>query len=308
MVSKFGSNDSVLLPSGDDAAIVAMPDGDVVVSTDMAVEGVHFRTDWSSPTHIGAKIAAQNVADIMAMGAYPTAMTVALAVPPATHVTWLEALAVGIEAVCKRHGVAVVGGDMSSSPNIVVSITVLGQRRGVRAVTRAGAQPGNIVAIAGALGHSAAGLACLLQGHHSPRNFVDAFLCPLPPVELGPVAAKAGATAMIDVSDGLISDLSHIAKASGIDIHLDPAALLPPPEMADLARALGASAREWVLTGGEDHALVAVFPAETPLPAGFRLIGKVSAPSTSPKVLYGTQPYAGKGGHDHFAPRATGGN
>lgn len=300
--SKFGSNKYVVLPSGDDAAVVDTPDGDVVISTDMAVEGVHFRTDWSTSIQIGQRITAQNFADIAAMGAAPVAMTVAVAVPVATHITWLEGLMVGIEAECKPLDVAVVGGDMSRSDAIVISITVIGHRRGLPAVTRAEAQAGDIVAIAGRVGYSAAGLACLLRGHRSPREAVDAYLTPKPPYAAGPIAAKAGATAMIDVSDGLIADVGHIARASAVHIDLNPKAVEPDSFLISLARNMAEDPRAWTLSGGEDHALVAVFPPTVKLPPPFRPLGKVLANDISGgKVTVGGESPVSSSGHDHFA-------
>jgi thiamine-monophosphate kinase len=299
---KFGHNKYVVLPSGDDAAIVDTPDGDVVIGTDMAVEGVHFRTDWSSPIQIGQRIAAQNFADIAAMGAVPVAITVALAVPVDTHITWIEGLMLGIEAESKPLGVAVVGGDLSRSDTKVIAITALGHRRGLPAVTRSEAAVGDVVAVAGRLGYSAAGLACLLRGHRSPREAVDAFQTPTPPYAAGPAAAKAGATAMIDVSDGLIADLGHIATASGVCIDLTAAGVEPDEFLLNLARNMAEDPRLWVLSGGEDHAIVAVFPPKKKLPPMFRPIGVVvAAEEGRPKVtIEGAVPVSTKG-NDHFA-------
>jgi len=302
MNSKFSKNEFVILGSGDDAAVVSMPDGDVVISTDMAVEGVHFRRDWSTPIEIGQRIAAQNLSDIAAMGAYPVALTVAIGVPVETEMSWLEALAVGIEEECKKVGASVVGGDLSRSANVVISVTAVGQRRGLPAITRSGARVGDVVAVAGRLGYSAAGLACLTRGHRSPREAVDAFVIPTPRYELGPIAAAAGVHAMIDVSDGLIADLRHIADASEVEIALDEAALQPTEFLSNLASALGEDADSWVLAGGEDHALVAVFAAETALPAGFRPIGRVEVMSQAEaRITLNGRDLSGLKGHDHFA-------
>ncbi|MEN9711565.1 MAG: hypothetical protein RL441_1557 [Actinomycetota bacterium] len=300
--SKFGDNKYVVIPSGDDAAVVDMPDGDVVIGTDMAVEGVHFRTDWSSSIQIGQRIAAQNFSDIAAMGAVPVAITVALAVPADTHISWIEGLMLGIEAECKPLGVAVVGGDMSRSDLKVISITAIGHRRGLPAVTRGEAAVGDIVAVAGRLGYSAAGLACLLRGHRSPREAVEAFQTPTPPYEAGPAAAKAGATAMIDISDGLIADLGHIAKASGVSIDLTAEGVEPDEFLLNLARNMAEDPRLWVLSGGEDHALVAIFPPKKKIPPMFRPIGVVTeAQEGGPLVtVEGTLPVSTKG-NDHFA-------
>jgi len=300
LARKFSQNSSVIVGSGDDAAVVAMPDGDVVVSTDLAVENVHFKRSWSSSTEIGQRIAAQNLSDICAMGAYPIALTVGVVIPKNTEVSFLEGLVVGIEEECKKVGASVVGGDLSSGSELTIAITVLGQRRGNPTVLRNGAKPGDEVFVAGNLGHSVAGLTCLQAGHVSPKEFVSAFRIPSPPYEIGPLAAKAGATSMIDVSDGLIADLGHIAAQSGVTLDVDSKSLKPSPEMVNVANAFGQDARIWVLTGGEDHALVATFPKGSQVPQGMRKIGEVTA-SSNGQVLVDGATFTHKTGHDHFA-------
>jgi thiamine-monophosphate kinase len=300
LAKKFSQNKSVIVGSGDDAAVVAMPDGDVVVSTDIAVENVHFKKAWSSATEIGQRIAAQNLSDIVAMGAYPTALTVGIVIPKSTEVSFLEGLVVGIEEECKKVGASVVGGDMSIGTELAIAITVLGQRRGNPTVLRNGAKVGDEVFVAGNLGLSIAGLTCLQAGHVTPKEFVSAFRIPSPPYEIGPLAAIAGATSMIDVSDGLVADLGHIAKQSGAVINLDSAALAPSAEMVNVAGAFGQDARMWVLTGGEDHALVATFAKGANVPEGMRKIGEVTE-SGAGQVLVDGAVFTHKSGHDHFA-------
>ncbi|MEY2673252.1 MAG: hypothetical protein RLZZ508_1129 [Actinomycetota bacterium] len=300
LAKKFSQNNSVIIGSGDDAAVVSMPDGDVVVSTDIAVENVHFKKSWSSSTEIGQRIAAQNLSDIAAMGAYPTALTVGLVVPKSTEVSFLEGLVVGIEEECKKVGASVVGGDMSSGTELAIAITVLGQRRKNPVVLRSGAKVGDEVFVAGNLGHSVAGLTCLQAGHVTPKEFVSAFRIPSPPYEVGPLAAIAGATSMIDVSDGLVADLGHIAKQSGVQINLDSNALTPSSEMTNVAQAFGQDAALWVLTGGEDHALVATFPKGAQVPNGMRKIGEVRQAGNG-EILVDGSIFTHKSGHDHFA-------
>jgi len=300
LAKKFSQNKSVILGSGDDAAVVAMPDGDVVVSTDIAVENVHFKKAWSSATEIGQRIAAQNLSDIVAMGAYPTALTVGIVIPKSTEVSFLEGLVVGIEEECKKVGASVVGGDMSIGTELAIAITVLGQRRGNPTVSRNGAKVGDEVFVAGNLGLSIAGLTCLQAGHVTPKEFVSAFRIPSPPYEIGPLAAIAGATSMIDVSDGLVADVGHIAKQSGVVINLDSTALVPSAEMVNVAGAFGEDAQIWVLTGGEDHALVATFAKGANVPEGMRKIGEVTE-SGAGQVLVDGAVFTHKSGHDHFA-------
>lgn len=300
LAKKFSQNSSVIIGSGDDGAVIAMPDGDVVVSTDIAVENVHFKKSWSSATDIGQRIAAQNLSDIFAMGAYPTALTVGVVIPKNTEVSFLEGLVVGIEEECKKVGASVVGGDLSSGDVLMIAITALGQRRGNPVVLRSGAKVGDEVFVAGDLGFSQAGLTCLQAGHVTPKEFVSAFRIPSPPYEVGPLAAKAGATSMIDVSDGLIADLGHIAQLSRVTINLDSSTLQPSAAMANVANAFGQNAQDWVLTGGEDHALVATFPKGTAIPIGMTKIGEVTEASEG-LVLVDGAVFTHKTGHDHFA-------
>ncbi|MBV9013034.1 MAG: thiamine-phosphate kinase [Pseudonocardiales bacterium] len=267
-----------VLGPGDDAAVLLAADGRVVVSTDVLVEGVHFRLDWSTPHHIGRKAVAANLADVAAMGAVPTALLVGLAVPGHTPVATVDSLTAGMRGEAGRAGAGIVGGDVVSSPQLVVSITALGGLQGRQPVTRSGARPGDVFGVCGRLGWSAAGLALLRRGLRSPRAVVGAHRVPRPPYRAGPQAAAAGATAMIDVSDGLLADAGHLAQASGVGIDIDSAALPVAGRLIEVAVALGASGtqvRHWVLTGGEDHALLACFPADGALPPGWRGLGVV---------------------------------
>src|SRR5262247_478198 len=201
---------------GDDAAVLAAPDGRVVATMDLLVEARHFRRDWSGPADIGGKAAARNLADVAAMGAAPVALLVGLATPGDLPVAWAQDLAAGIAAECARTGATVVGGDVSSADTIMLAVTALGDLAGREPVTRAGARPGDVLAIAGVLGDSAAGLALLEAEHTEPAALIAAHRRPRPPYAAGPEAARLGATSMIDVSDGLLADLGHIAAASGV--------------------------------------------------------------------------------------------
>ncbi len=258
VTARLPQTDAVLVGPGDDAAVVAAPDGRVVATTDVLVEGVHFRRDWSTGYDVGRKAAAANLADVAAMGGVGTALLVGLAAPAGLPLQWALDLADGLRDECQLVGAAVVGGDTVTADQVVVSVTALG--RVERWVTRAGAQAGDLVVVAGRLGHSAAGLRLLQEGV-TEGPLVDAHRRPAPPYAAGPLLAAAGATALCDVSDGLVNDLGHIALASGVRIDLDRAALDDPDvELSD------------VLTGGEDHALVATVPAPV---AGCRVIGRV---------------------------------
>lgn len=287
-----------LLGPGDDAAVLAAEDGRVVVSTDMLTEGVHFRLDWSSADDIGRKAAAVNLADIAAMGAVPTGLVVAVGCPGETPVAVVEGLATGLADEARRAGAGIVGGDLVTARQLVVSVTVLGDLQGRAPVERGGARDGNVLAVCGRLGWAAAGLAVLGRGFGSPAAVVGAHRVPEPPYAAGPDAARAGATAMIDVSDGLLVDAGHLAAASEVGIDIDTSTLEMPQRLADVASALGADLRHWVLTGGEDHALLATFPPGTAPPSGWSVIGAVG-PGNG--VGVDGEPYDGAGGWSHFA-------
>ncbi len=228
LTSRLTTTPAVRIGPGDDAAVVTAPDRRVVASTDILLEGRHFRRDWSTAYDVGRKAAAQNLADIAAMGAVPTAILLGLVVPAELPATWPTELMDGLRDECQVAGAAVVGGDVVRGDTITVAITALGDLRNQEPVTRAGAQPGDVVAVTGWLGWSAAGHAVLSRGFRSPRAFVEAHRRPEPPYHAGPAAAGLGATAMTDVSDGLVADLGHIAEASKVRIDLRSAGYRHP--------------------------------------------------------------------------------
>ena len=261
---------------GDDAAVVDAPDGRIAVSTDMLVEGRHFRLDWSSPHDVGRKAIAQNAADIEAMGARVSAFVVGFGAPAATSATQVAELGDGMWAEAGLLGAAIVGGDLVASPQWVVAVTALGDLGGRDPVLRSGARPGSVIAVAGELGRSAAGLRLFSAGIDEFEDLRRRHLVPRPPYGQGVVAARAGAQAMTDVSDGLLADLGHIAKASGVTINLDREALRADvEEVTAAAQAVDIDPWTLVLGGGEDHALVACFPNAPP--PGWRVIGSVTA-------------------------------
>ncbi len=290
---------ATLLGPGDDAAVLAAADGRVVACTDMLVEGMHFRLDWSTPHQAGRKAVAANLADVAAMGAVPTGLLVALACPGHTPAATVQAMFDGMWEEAGRVGAGVVGGDVVSAPKIIISVTALGDLQGRAPIARSGARPGEVLAMCGRLGWAAAGLAVLSRGFRSPMTVVGAHRVPEPPYDAGPWAAVAGATAMIDVSDGLLADLGHIAKASGVSIDIDSAALTIPRRLVEVASALGADPRHWVLTGGEDHALLASFPPRIVLPSEWTIIGAVRE---GRGVTVDGNPYQGPAGWTHFTP------
>jgi thiamine-monophosphate kinase len=297
IVARLETGAAGVLGPGDDAAIVAAPDRRVVVSTDVLVEGRHFRRDWASAADIGHRAAAANLADIAAMGAVPTALLVALCVPTDLEAEWAEELAGGLSAEARLVGAGVVGGDLSSSPTLTIAVTALGDLQGRDPVLRSGAQPGDVVALAGRTGHAAAGYTVLSRGFRTPKLLVEAYRRPEVGYAEGPAAAKLGATSMIDISDGLLADLGHVAKASGVAIDVLSPALPVNQRLVEVASALGRDHLEWALTGGDDHALAATFPHDALLPPGWTAIGWVS---TGSGVSVDGQPFAAAGGWDHF--------
>jgi len=331
---------------GDDSAVVGTPSGSVVAAVDLLIEGRHFRREWSSAYDVGVKAAARSLADIAAMGAVNTALLVALATPGTLPARWATDLASGLAAEATRAGAGIVGGDTARADSVTLSVTALGDLEGRSPVLRSGARPGDVIAVAGRLGHSAAGLALLEAGAAGPdeprrvsatdeprrvsatdgprrartagrrsgalAELVAAHLRPAPPYDAGPEAARLGATAMIDVSDGLLADLGHVAAASGVLINLNSSALAPDTALSEAAARLpvpesssrttaGFSpqsiALTWVLTGGEDHSLTAAFPPGTVLPERWRLIGEVREGSG---VTVDDAPHEGPAGWQHF--------
>jgi len=306
---------------GDDSAVVGAPSGSVVAAVDLLIEGRHFRREWSSAYDVGVKAAARSLADIAAMGAVNTALLVALAAPGTLPARWATDLASGLAAEATRAGAGIVGGDTARADYVTVSVTALGDLEGRSPVLRSGARPGDVIAVAGRLGHSAAGLALLEAGAVGPAGagapaplaeLVAAHLRPAPPYDAGPEAARLGATAMIDVSDGLLADLGHVAAASGVQINVKTANLAVGTALQEAAARLSVpesssrtaagfspppTALTWVLTGGEDHPLAAAFPPGTVLPERWRVIGEVRAGAG---VTVDDAPHEGPAGWQHF--------
>ncbi len=274
------------LGPGDDSAVLGVA-GELVITTDTMVEGPDFRAAWHSGFDLGWKLAATNLSDVAAMGARPIALTLALAVPRDTPVTLLEEIAAGLSAACRElaPGCGVVGGDLGTAPVLTAAVTALGELAGRPAVTRSGARAGDQVAYAGDLGLSGMGLSLLfaeaaeadgtahartlpaLRAEHGA--ILAAQFAPSPAIGLGVVAAEAGATAMMDVSDSLSIDAARMARASGISIELSSELLTTGfGAQRDVTVPVAA-----MLTGGEDHGLLAAFPAGAALPTGFRQVG-----------------------------------
>lgn len=282
ILPRLESGRHALLGPGDDAALVAAADGRFVVTTDLLVHGPDFRLAWSTPFELGWKAAATNLTDVAAMGANPTALVVAIAAPPSTGVSVLEGIADGLREglAALAPGAGVVGGDLSASSVLTIAVTAFGDLEGRAPVLRSGARVGDVIAHAGQRGDAARGLALLFEEatdaagepdaelaaalREREPDLLRAQLAPSPPVHAGIIAAKAGATSMLDVSDGLARDGRRIAEDSGVAFDFDSAALGDDVERVRLA-----------LAGGEDHGMLATFPAGGDIPEPFEAIGRV---------------------------------
>lgn len=296
----FEQGEHVLVGPGDDAAVLRIRNGHVVVSTDLMVEGRHFRRDWVPAEDVGARAAAQNLSDINAMGGTATSVTLGIAAPADLPVAWVLDFARGFAAECAKVGAVVVGGDVTRSETLVLSVTVMGACT-VAPVLRSGAQPGDVVALCGRQGWAAGGLAVLGRGFRSPRVLVEAYRRADPPYAAGQVAADAGATAMIDVSDGLVADAAHIAEASEVVVDIRTDSFEIPEPLHAVGSALGADPMRFILGGGDDHPLLATFGSAAEVPEGWAVIGTVrDADEDGPRVLVDGAPYDGPSGWTHF--------
>jgi thiamine-monophosphate kinase len=258
---------------------------------------------------VGRKAAAQNLADVAAMGATPTAIVVGLAAPPDLPLEWVDGLADGLRDECQLVGASVAGGDVVRADVVTIAVTALGELNGAEPVTRSGARPGDVVVVAGRLGFAAAGLA-LLHAGHDDHPLAAAHRAPEVPYAAALRLAAAGATAMIDVSDGLVADLGHVAARSRVRVELASDDLPLPPELVDAGLLVGEDPRSWVAAGGDDHAFAAAMPgdavlramamlADLPAPVPFVQLGRVVA--GAPAVVFVDEDPPVIAGHDHFA-------
>jgi len=275
VIARSGLALTAVVGPGDDAAVLSLAGGLLVASTDLLVEGRHFRRDWAGPKDIGHRAAAANLADIAAMGGLPTGLLVGLALPGDLPMAWVDDLYEGLREECQQFGAAVIGGDIVESQTLTIAVTALGDMKGARPVTRDGALAGHRVAVAGRLGYAAAGLAVLGRGFRSPGSVVAAYRRPEVPYLAGPQAAALAASAMCDISDGLLRDAGTLAVASGARIVLDAAMFPIPDVLRDVGSAMNLDPLSWIFTGGDDHALLACFPPHVDLPAPWRMVGWV---------------------------------
>ena len=304
LTPRLPQRDHVVVGPGDDAAELRVPDGRVLVSTDVLVEGRHFRRDWASANDIGHRAAAQSLSDLNAMGGVATAVTVGLAAPADLAATWALELTEGIAEECALVEASVVGGDLTRADSVVIAVTAVGHVDGAP-VLRSGARPGDVVAVSGRLGWAAAGLAVLTRGFRSPRAVVDAYRRPQVPYAAGAEALRLGATALVDVSDGLLADLGHVATASAVAIDLRTGAFVVDEPLQAVGAAVGVDPLSFVLGGGDDHALVATFPEGTVLPDTWSVVGVVVGEVAGEGALDGAvtvdgTAYDGERGFRHF--------
>ncbi len=292
----FTQGDQVLVGPGDDAAVIRIRTGHVVVSTDLMAEGRHFRREWASAGDVGHRAAAQNLSDVNAMGGRAQWLTVGIAAPPELPVQWALDFAAGFAEECALVGASVVGGDLTRASEVVIAVTVLGACTQAP-VLRTGARPGDVLALTGRQGWAAGGLAVLGRGFRSPRVLVEAYRRPSPPYAAGPAAAEAGATSMIDVSDGLVADAGHLAAGSGVAIDVRTDSFDLPEPLHAVAAATGAEPLSFVLGGGDDHALLATFPTREAVPDGWTVIGAVAE---GEGVTVDGKLYEGETGWTHF--------
>ncbi len=256
IIGRLGSRARSL---GDDSAVVPPGPGQLLVSTDASVEGVHWRTGWISLEEAGYRATAAALSDLAAMGAAPAGVVVALVVPREATPESAVLLMSGVGQAVEDVKTAVLGGDLTRGSEWVVSVTVLGWAE--RPVLRSGASPGEEVWVTGSLGGARAALVSFLAGIDPAPDVRPAFAAPTPRLAAGRWLAAHGATAMIDVSDGTLGDLGHLAAASGVGIILDPDAVPVHPGVAPVARRLGISPIQMALTGGEDYELLVTLPA-----------------------------------------------
>lgn len=254
----FASSDPrISLGIGDDAAVVSGSKAQVL-TTDMAVAGVHFRTDWSSAFEIGRKVTAANTADLLAMSARPDFLLVAVALTGSESMEWITELARGIKFEADLAGAHVVGGDISRAEQVVISITAIGSTN--KAITRSGSKPGDGIYLSSLTGWSAAGLALLGSGFKEDSELIQKALSEFksPTIDYGFDASKANS--LCDISDALVIQAAQIAEASKVCFNFDLTKLQASAEFLELekvAQKLNADIWSWIFAGGEDHALLA---------------------------------------------------
>jgi len=289
----------VLVSLGDDCAVLKIGDSTWVAASDMLVSGHHFK-DWATPEDVGYKAVAVNASDVAAMGGTPRFVLVSGGAPDAeTAHRCFE----GVMVACERFGVYPIGGDTTRSDALTVDVAILGELA-TRPVLRSGANPGDSLAVTGELGASAAGLLALEAGMSGPERLTDRCLRPEPRLEAGRVAATLGAGAMIDLSDGLASDVRHVCDSSAVGCIVDLDLLPVKSDTRELARSLGLDPEVLAATGGEDYELLICAPGSVldALAKSVEVPITVIGEFTRGDVVFrrGNEPVEGLSGYDHF--------
>lgn len=261
-----GDAPGVVLGIGDDAAIVEPGTGELALTSDVLVEEVHFERSSISAHDLGAKAIVVNLSDLAAMAASPRFALISLVLPDDVTSGWTVELFGGVRDACAEYAISLVGGDLSRGPVITISVTAIGEVMPGAAVRRTGARPGDLVVVTGSLGAAAGGLA-LTRVHPSrlgvalsepwARELLDALVRPVARVSDGQTLAQCGATAMMDVSDGLAKDLGRLCLASGVGARVDLSTVPVAPALASAAELLEVDPLELAISGGEDHELLA---------------------------------------------------
>lgn len=291
---------------GDDCAVIPLspetggaPASDLLVSTDMLVEGTHFLMEDISPRQLGWKSAAVNISDIAAMGGKPIATFLSLALPKTLPEQWMQEFMEGYNGISEKYGAALLGGDTTCSPDrICINVTVLGTCPRGKAKLRSAARPGDLVCVTGTLGDSAAGLRLILGGQKgaAPR-LMDRHYTPTPRVEEGlALSCLPGVHAMMDISDGVGSDLRHILDESGVGARIDTGKLPISKELQALCSEKGWDPKELALSGGEDYELLFTMDPQETSDIPYTVIGEITA---NPTVTWegGSRDYMG---YKHF--------
>ncbi len=306
-----GPGPEVLVGVGDDAAVVAAAGGPLVLTTDMLVEGVHFDRALISALDLGAKAVTAAVSDVAAMAASPRYALACLALPPAAEASWVVELYRGMRSACDRYGLWLVGGDLSRAERVVLAVSAVGEAPPGGGLLRSGARPGDRIVVTGALGGAAGGL--LLAGRAggaeasaAGRALLQAHRRPSARVGEARVLAGAGATAMMDVSDGLALDLWRLCRASGVGARVALEAVPVAAPLRELAPVLAVDPLELALSGGEDYELLATLPAEAVEPARSELGERFAVPLAEVGVVVegeGLVAVDAEGGEGPLEPR-----